>query len=319
MSLEQLTNSNSQLWLDTTLDTLIKKDTLESQLQLFIISCQVNNLSPQSIRFYKQTVAPFIAFCKAQNITNPRQITIDVIRFYILSLQQRLKPVSVQDHYRGTKRFLNWLVEEEILNENPMARIRFPKAPKQIVQPFSLEQIKRMLVVCNRTFAGCRDRAIVLCLFDSGLRLSELTGIKLSDIDINQGIISVMGKGAKQRLVRIGRETQKAILRYLLLRNDDWPCLWVTEERQPLQAGGIRQIIKRLGKRAGIKDVRCSPHTFRHTFAITCLRNGIGEFNLQCLLGHTTLQMTRKYVQSLGASDAISAHEKASPVDNMRL
>jgi len=319
MSVNRLTNDKSQLWLDTTLDTLIKKDTLDSQLQLFIISCQVNNLSPQTIRFYKQTVSPFIAFCREQNIANPKQITVDVIRLYILGLQRRIKPVSVQDHYRGTKRFFNWLVEEGILHENPMARIRFPKAPKQIIQPFSVEQIKRMLVVCNRTFAGCRDRAVVLCLFDSGLRLSELAGIQLSDMDINQGIIKVMGKGAKQRLVRIGRETQKAILRYLLQRDDNWPCLWVTEERRPMQAEGIRQIIRRLGKRAGIKDVRCSPHTFRHTFAITCLRNGIGEFNLQCLLGHATLQMTRKYVQSLGASDALSAHEKASPVDNLRL
>lgn len=319
MSLERLTNNKSQLWLDTTLETLIKKDTLESQLKLFLISCQVNNLSPQSIRFYTQTVMPFIAFCREQNIANPVQITVDVFRLYLLALKQRIKPVSVQDHYRGIKRFFNWLVEEGILHENPMARIHPPKVPKTIIQPFSVEHIKRMLAVCNKTFAGCRDRAIVLCLFDSGLRLAELTGIELSDMDIDRGIIKVMGKGSKQRLVRIGRETQKAILRYLLRRNDNWPCLWVTEERLPLQAGGIRQIIRRLGKRAGIKDVRCSPHTFRHTFAVTCLRNGLGEFNLQCLLGHSTLQMTRKYVQSLGASDAISAHEKASPVDNMRL
>lgn len=82
---------------------------------------------------------------------------------------------------------------------------------------------------------------------------------------------------------------------------------------------GIHSLIKHLGKRADITDAQCSPYTFRHTFAITCLRNVIGEFNLQCVLGHTSLEMTRKYVQSLGTSDAIPAREKARPVDNMRL
>jgi len=319
MPVEHLTITKTQLWLDTTLDTLIKKDSLESQLKLFLISCQVNNLSPKTIEFYAQTVAPFLAFCRDRDITNPMRITVDVVRLYLLVLQQRLKPVSVQDNYRGIKRFLNWLVEEGILKENPIARLRAPKAPKLIIQPFSREQIAMMLAVCNKTFAGCRDRAIVLMFLDSGLRLSELAGIALSDMDIEKGIIRVTGKGSKQRLVHIGRETQKAVLRYLLRRSDDWPCLWVTEERLPMKAGGIRQVIRRLGKRAGITGTRCSPHTFRHTFAITCLRNGLDEFNLQCLLGHTTLQMTRMYVQSLGAGDAIAAHEKASPVDNMRL
>ena len=307
MSVNRLTNSKSQLWLNTSLDTLTKTDTLESHLALFLISCQVNNLSPRSIRDYGQKLKPFITFCRGQEITNPKQITVNAMRVYILTLQQHMKPVSVHDYYRCTKRFLNWLIEEGILDENPMARIRPPKVPKQIIQPFSTEQIMKILAVCNNTFAGCRDRAIVLTFIDTGLRLSELTGIMLTDVDMQRGIIQVMGKGAKQRRVRIGRETQKAVLKYLLRRNDNWRCLWVTEERRPITAEGIRQIILRLGRRAGISGVRCSPHTFRHTFSIYALRCGMGEFGLQHLLGHETLYMTRKYAGSLSDDDAISA------------
>jgi len=319
MSVNRLTNDKSQLWLNTSLDTLTKTDTLESHLTLFLISCQVNNLSPRSIRDYGQKLKPFITFCQGQEITNPKQITINAVRLYLLGLQQRMKPVSVHDYYRSTKRFLNWLVGEDILKENPMARLRPPKVPKRIIKPFSVEQIQRLLTVCNNTFAGCRDRAVVLTFIDTGLRLSELTSIMLSDVAMERGIIQVMGKGAKQRRVRIGKETQKAVLKYMLRRTDTLPCLWVTEERRPITAEGIRQIILRLGKRAGITGVRCSPHTFRHTFSILALRCGMGEFGLQHLLGHETLYMTRKYAGSLSDEDALSAHEKASPVDNMRL
>jgi site-specific recombinase XerC len=137
--LNRLTDSKSQLWLNTTLDTLTKKDNLDAQLKLFLISCRVNNLSPHSIRDYAQKIEPCIVFCRGYDITNPRQITVDIIRLYILSLQQRMKPVSVSDYYRVTKRFLNWLVEEGILDSNPMVRIRPPRVPKQTIQPFSEE------------------------------------------------------------------------------------------------------------------------------------------------------------------------------------
>lgn len=126
-----------------------------------------------------------------------------------------------------------------------------------------------------------------------------------------------MGKGAKERVVRIGKTTQKAILRYLLMRTDPYPCLWVTEERRPLKGKGVQMAIKRLCHRANIKDTTPGPHTFRHTSAINYLRNGGDVFTLQVMLGHSTLQMTRRYVSTLGADDLFRVHQKASPVDNL--
>ena len=326
MGLEHLNIKNSQLWPDTKLGHLNKFDiissdtTLRGQLKIFLLTCKVNELSPRSIDDYAQKIGAFVMFCKSQGIKEPQEVTPNHVRVFLLLLRERIKAVSVHDYYGCVNRFFNWLVEEDVLEHSPMARMKPPRVPNQIIQPFSLEDIKRMLVVLSEdNLRGYRNRALILAFLDTGLRLSELAGIMLSDVDFDRGIIKVMGKGAKGRVVRVGKESQKAILKYLLQRNDSLPQLWITLDRKPMAARGIQSLIKRLGKRAGITDARCSPHTFRHTFSINCLRNGIGEFNLQCLLGHTTLQMTRKYVQTLGANDALSAHEKASPVDNLRL
>jgi len=326
MDIEHLNITKSQLWPNTELGHLNKFDiittdtTLGGQLKIFLLSCKVNDLTPKTIDDYGQKIGAFVLFYKAQGIKEPGEVTANHIRVFLLLLHDRIKPSSVHDYYGCINRFFNWLVVEGILEQSPIARMRPPRVPRQVIQPFSQDDIRRMLVVLgDNSFLGYRNRAIILAFLDTGLRLSELANIKLNDVDFDNGIIKVLGKGRKERFVRVGKGTQKAILRYLLQRGDKQPWLWISEKGVPVKARGIQSLIKRLGKRAGITDARCSPHTFRHTFAITCLRNGIGEFNLQCLLGHTTLQMTRKYVQSLGTDDALSAHEKASPVDNMRL
>mgnify|MGYP000604040612 CR=1 FL=1 len=291
---------------------------LENHLKLFILTCRVNNLSPRTVNDYAQKIGAFVSFLEQEGITAPAEITATYVRLFLLGTQQRCKPVSVHDYYGTINRFFNWLVEEEILKESPMSRMHPPKVPKELIKPFKSQDIDDLLALCQNNFLGIRNRAIILTFLDTGLRLSELASIQLADMDLDREIIKVMGKGAKERMVRTGRETQKAILKYLLQRNDNLPCLWVTEERRPMKWNGIQIMIIRLGKRAGLKSVRCSPHTFRHTFAISCLRNGMGEFSLQWLLGHSTLQQTKKYCGSLGANEAIVAHQKASPVDNMK-
>jgi integrase/recombinase XerC/integrase/recombinase XerD len=174
-----------------------------------------------------------------------------------------------------------------------------------------------LLLYDENTFIGARNRAIILTLLDTGLRLSELANIQLNDIDFDREIIKVMGKGAKERVVGLGVKTQKALLHYLLMRKDNYPCLWLTEERKPFRAEGIQIMIRRLGKRAGITSVRVSPHTFRHTFGTQLLQNGLGEFAVQSLLGHSTLTMTRRYVATLNSEQAVQGYRKFSPVDNL--
>jgi integrase/recombinase XerC len=294
---------------------------LTRHLQGFLLSGRVDGLSPRTLADYEYKVGAFVSFCLGLGVDDPGQVTASEVRQFILKLQERGgAPSSVSGYCKSVKRFFNWMVEEKILDQSPMARIHPPRVPQKIIMPFSPEHIKNLLLLCvDGTFIGARNRALVLMFLDTGLRLSEMAGIQLVDINFDREVIKVMGKGAKERVVRIGRTAQKALLHYLLMRQDDYPCLWVSEERKPLTHWGIAQVIDTLKKRSGISDVRCSAHTFRHTFATRALMNGAGEFEVQSLLGHSKLDMTRRYAASLRSEEAVVGHRKWSPVDNLKL
>jgi site-specific recombinase XerD len=182
-----------------------------------------------------------------------------------------------------------------------------------------------MIEVCDLDYRsgarllGSRNKAVILMFLDTGLRLSELTNIKIDDIDSERGWIKVRGKGAKERVVRIGATTQKALWRYLVYREKNRSQnLWITEEGRPMKSAGIKVMVLRLKERAGV-TAKGSCHRFRHTFALHFLRRDRNPFNLQYLLGHSDLRMVRHYVSTLGMEDALKAHECASPADGLDL
>lgn len=318
MVLDQRTVDTTQIGSLSGLD----QRTLDGQLKAFLISCKVDELSPATIKNYKQKLGTFVRFCSSIGITyvTSNHITSHHIRLFLLKLQETCQPVSISNNYRSIKRFFNWMVDEGILDQdqNPMSKIHPTRVPKKIIMPFKPEHIKDLLLLCpENTFLGRRNRAIILTFLDTGLRLGELAHIQLKDIDIDRETIKVMGKGAKERVVRIGKGTQKAVLRYLLMRSDGLPCLWVSEERRPLTHWGVEIMIRKLGKRAGFAGVRCSPHTFRHTSATQSLRNGAKLEQVKSLLGHSTLYMTMRYAATIDSEDAIASHRDFSPVDKM--
>lgn len=320
MVLYHLTTTTPQIGAEPSLYHLTSLGNLEGQLEAFILSCRVDGLSPETIKNYRYQLTAFVRFCSMAGVATPAQVTANHIRLFLLKLRETNNPVSVMDYHKSIKRFFNWLVGEGIIKDSPMQVIKSPRIPQTIVKPFSHQDIENLLLLCSsNSFLDARNKAMVLVFLDTGLRLSELAAIQLVDINFESETIKVMGKGAKERVVRVGKTTQKALLRYLLMRNDSHPCLWITEERRPMTKNGVQITVRVLCQRAGITDAKPGPHTFRHTAAIQCLRNGMGEFTLQIMLGHSTLAMTRKYVSSLGQDDMLRAHRMASPVDNMEI
>lgn len=321
MLLDHLTTAKTQIGAVSGLDHLTTQNNLEGQLQAFLLSCRVDGLSPATLENYQYQLGRFVSFCIKLNQDDAHYITPQHIRLFLLKLRETNSPVSVGDYYKAIKRFFNWLIQEGIIEgASPLQNIRPPRKEERIVRPFSQQDIDNLLLLCSgNRFVDLRNKAIILMFLDTGLRLSELAGIQLKDINFDRETIKVMGKGAKERVVRIGKTTQKALLRYLLIRQDKHSCLWVTEERKPLTVSGVQIAVKKLCHRAEITDAKPGPHTFRHSFAINFLRNGGGEFALQLMLGHASLYMTRRYVSTLGAEDSFKAHQKASPVDNMKL
>ena len=237
------------------------------------------------------------------------------------SSQKKASYTTVHHYYRVLKTFFAWCVEEKFLEVNPMGKIRFANPKLKIVKPYSNKEIQAMLSVCeydfrhNAQFLASRNKAIILIFLDTGLRAKELSDMLLSNIDRDRGRIHVIGKGAKERVVRIGANAQKALWKYLVYRpNTRFNEVWLTEESKPMKKGGIQIMIRRIKERAGIQGDGCC-HRFRHTFAINFLRIDRNPFNLQYLLGHSDLRMVKHYVAALGMEDALKAHEQASPAD----
>jgi integrase/recombinase XerC len=193
-----------------------------------------------------------------------------------------------------------------------------------MIKPLKESHIRTLLSLVNYTnFLETRNRAIILVFLDTGLRLSELTRMQVTDVYNNdltdmKSEFHIMGKGAKERMVAISRTTQKAINQYMKLRKSDLPQLWLTEERRPLKPAGIYMALRRLGWAAGITDVRFNPHAYRHTAGTEMLRPGANVFQVQDLLGHSTQAMTKRYTATLNSEDAAKAHVKFSPVSSLK-
>jgi len=144
-----------------------------------------------------------------------------------------------------------------------------------------------------------RNRAVILLLLGTGIRLNKLSNIQLKDIDFDRETVRIYGKGNKERIVRIGKNTQKTLLHYLLMRHDEYPCLWLNVSRRPVSRDGIQTAVEKLCKRAGITNAKPGPHTFRHTAAIVFLRNGGDSSILQYMLGHSSLTLNSSFILNL--------------------
>ena len=228
--------------------------------------------------------------------------------------EYKLDASTVNRYLISLKAFFRWAVEEGLIDENPTARIKLGKPQQKIVKGLHPDKMKELLNgLSDKTLEGIRNKAIVLVLLDCGLRVSELVNLKLEDADISHGVLTVMGNGSKQRLARMGLKTQKALWRYLMLRKSSLTWLWINECGERLTTSGIQQMVRKLGRKLGI---RLYPHLLRHTFAISFLRNGANTFECQYALGHSSLAMTRHYTQALGFEDVFKKHQMASPVDN---
>jgi integrase/recombinase XerC len=305
----------------------------------FVLTQRTDYKSPRTIEYYDGSLRRFLWYLKTHELPDDARIINEWhIREFFAYVQTGTNRwglqgngsetsrhvatyCTVHHYYCVLKAFFNWCVREDYLKESPLNKIKLANPKLNVIQPYTMQEIEKLLAVCeldfrnNAKFIGSRNKAIILMLFDSGLRVSELAGIKIEDIDTERGWIKVKGKGAKERVVRIGSTTQKALWRYMVYRHkNNYTLLWFSEEGNPLKVGGIQQMIKRLKTRAGVTSGgNC--HKFRHTFALSFLRKDRNPFNLQYLLGHSDLRMTRHYVSTLGAEDALKAHETASPAD----
>jgi site-specific recombinase XerD len=231
---------------------------------------------------------------------------------------------TINGYMRALQAFWSWLEREGFIEENPFAKLRIPKAPKKVIPTFNEEQLQELFKAIDVTSAtGYRDYAIMLTLLDTGVRCSEIINLRVNDVNLNSRLLKVQGKGDKERLVPIGAKVQKAIWKYLNSYRPEpatpqYDEVFLTRDGRPVTKDRLEAIITRYGEKAGVTGVRVSPHTFRHTMAVTFLRNGGDIFTLQRILGHSQLEVLRGYV-NLAQSDISRVHQRNSPADNLEL
>jgi site-specific recombinase XerD len=261
----------------------------------------------------------FIQFCDSQVITQIDQLDPNTIRKYLIWLEEKSHNLGgISAAYRSLRAFLYWWEDEVEPEEwkNPIRKVKAPKVNLEPLEPVPINTVKILCDACPKnTFTGIRDRAIFLSLLDTGARASEFLNMDLDDINPITGEILIReGKGRKPRTVFIGQKSRKAIRKYLRLRINDLPALWVTNDQNEwLTYYGLKSMVVRRSKSAGVNTPAL--HAFRRQFALSCLRSGMNVYHLQNLMGHSDLQVLNRYLKQT-TMDVSEAHRQASPVDN---
>lgn len=203
-----------------------------------------------------------------------------------------------------------------------MRRLKLPKLPKTFPEPLSEDEIQRVLsATLDCTRERLRNFSIMMLFLDTGIRLDELVNLTLPKIDFAIGEMTIFGKGSKERKVPLGLQAKKALLDYLAKERpdptnpQDEECIYLTVDGFPITHGAVAKMFQRVKKLAEVPNLH--PHTCRHTFSVRYLVNGGDAFSLQRILGHTSLEMTRKYV-NLASGDVKEKHRRFSPMDNLR-
>lgn len=235
-------------------------------------------------------------------------------------LRRERAPATAQVYVVGAKLFSTWLVEEgEIREPHPFSRISPPARPKRLTPRLSDDMIERLLATQDAgTLLGLRNIALFAVLIDTGLRLAECARIQVADVDWKHGTVRVMGKGSKERVVRLGVAAQRALDRYVRVRNRRYPeapHLWVNRSGAPLSPDGIEGVHTAAGKQLGI---HLHPHMLRHTFGQAALDAGMDRESVRILMGHSGYQTLRLYTEATDAGRALEAHRKHSPLDNLK-
>ena len=294
---------------------------LERELQEFYIDRQARNLTPKTLHWYTYNLNTFAAYAIEQGTTATIDVTPRLIRRFLIYLSNHnYNAGGVYAVFGALRAYLRWYIAEFEPPDwsNPLDKVTAPKRGNELQRQLSIDEFKALVATCEvKTFAGDRDKAILLFLLDTGVRHQELTDLQVGDVDINTGqVIIRRGKGRKGRSVFIGEKTRKALMvyfRHYPSRGDDAP-LWITEKVKPLSRGGIRQVVRRRASIAGIDEPGL--HEFRRAFALNYLRNGGDVLTLQRLLGHSSLAIINKYVALLD-DDLKLGIERHGVVDNL--
>jgi integrase/recombinase XerC len=291
---------------------------LERQIERFVEELKRNNASPHTITAYESDLRQFVEYFSPPEMEPPAPSGFDVlkIREWLASLyDQKLSAVSIRRKLAALRVFFRFLVREGLAPINAPRLLRTPRSPKTLPDVMTTEQANALLDgvatgKLERPYPA-RDLAILEFLYGCGLRVSELVGLNLDDVDRAERWLRVRGKGRKERQVPFGGKAADALERYLEVRNSREPAVFLNHHGGRLTDRGVRGIIKMYATLIG-GDSSIHPHSFRHAFATHLLSDGADLRSIQELLGHARLSTTQKYTQ-VSLTDLMATYDRAHP------
>nr|WP_243183476.1 tyrosine-type recombinase/integrase [Anaerosolibacter carboniphilus] len=305
--------------------------TIGNAIAQFLVDQELKGNTPKTIYNYERFLDYFAEFFGKDRMVD--ELTLMDLKRYQLSIadkdkhynfvttrKKKISKTTVQTYIRSLRVFINWLYNEGYITENLGAKFKLPKAPKKVVEVLSDEEIETLLGAINpRTEFGVRNHCIIALMLDSGLRRNEVLELDFDNVHFTQNVIKVSGKGQKERIVPLGLHTKKMLMKYMNgyrpMPEYETKRLFIDQEKKPLTDDAIKMFFQRLAKKTGIE--RLHPHMLRHTFATKYLINGGDIFSLQQILGHTSLEMVRRY-SHLASSYVIHNFRRMSPLDNIQ-
>ncbi len=294
---------------------------VQDNIEAFLRACRAKRLSPATVEWYEWLLTEYRDYVETQGLRWDDPDTLDAFLGEHLA-QQELSAHTVHAYYRALRRFFNWLEKRQRLpGRNPVRVIEPPRLPKPYPRNIEADEVERLLTaVGDSTWMDKRDRAIILFLWDTGVRAEELCNLEMRDLDLSRGKALIRnGKGHKDRVVPFGVRVRGALESWLKVRSERAKCdtVFVNRSGEPLTRRGLQIMLRRRKREAGIAGP-CNPHAFRHGFAVAYLDNGGSIHNLQRLMGHATLRSTEVYLQSTDRR-VKADHAKASPGDHLKI
>ena len=285
----------------------------------FILSLGAAGRKERTIYIYEESITMLSEYARGLGFPGLATMDRNVIRHWMTSLHQKgNKPGTVSVRYRSLNRFFNWAVTEEERSDNPMDKVEPPKIPSTIQAYYTPHEVETVIKAIGRsTPHNLRDIAMIMVLFDTGVRASELCGLKVADLSKKYETIEVTGKADKQRRLPIGSKAAMSIDRYLRKRKSESEWLWLGSANRPLTLNGLRMMLQRRFKDVGV-EFR-GAHGFRRGFAMEYLASGGQEGDLKELGGWENYAMVSRYAKANAGERAIAAHKRFSPGDRLNV
>lgn len=298
---------------------------LEDVLKEYLYYCQARGFTAKTMKNKNQELKQLKFFMiEKRGIVELESITAFDLNAYVrLKQKDGLQPQSIVSMFKMIKAFFSWCEREGYIKDNFAQKITLPKVPKKILKGFTTKEIQLMIdVFTYKDYFEARNKAIIAILADTGIRAMELRGLLIPNV--KETSILVYGKGNKERYVFISPALKRILIKYERIKKqhfkdkDTSDHYFLSYRGNEISHVGLDNVIKMAGNRAGIEGKRVSPHSFRHFFSVQCLLNGIDIYTLSKLLGHSEIQTTQRYLQSLEDFELINKAMPSSPLMNLK-